>query len=152
MDENKEKRKVGRPKTWTDEKIESLAKELESWFTNPGTELDRLYYGQFLAEYPDLYPQMVSKFSSVNQVFRETIKRLDKLQEARLLQFALRQKINPVFTMFLLKNKHGYTDKMEVKQETELTTKQSKEELKNASTDDLLEQVRKLTEQGKRNN
>lgn len=107
---------MARPREWTAERIETLARELETWFLEDDT---RMFYKGFYTPRRDLYPELISRLQSVNETFRQTIKRLDGVQEARLLDYALKRKVDVAMAIFLLKNKHGYADKIEQKVKSE---------------------------------
>lgn len=99
---------MARPKKWTDERIEALAADIEAWYADN----DAYLWGVYMTKHK-LPLEYISRFSSVNSTFRQTIKRVEALQEQRLVEQAMRNKANAAVAIFVLKNKHGYADKQE---------------------------------------
>lgn len=135
---------MARPREWTPARIEELRKELVEWFMEPGKESERLFYKQFLVEHKGLYHELISRLSSIDDTFRHTVKRLDEIQEQRIARLASQNKINPVFTMFVLKNKHGWVDKQEIKTENRNVNVDLASQVKDMTDEQLRESIRDL--------
>lgn len=144
---DRQPKQTGRPIEWTKDKIECVAKELEAWFH--ADELNMFYKG-FFARRPDVHPDLISKFSSVNDVFRETIKKLEILQQERLIRHGSARGQNPAMHIFLLKANHGYKDVQHVEATQDITTKDTTTQLRALSETELKEKVRAITEQRSR--
>lgn len=119
MNENKEELapvqqvKIGRPKEWTDEKIIQVGEEMVDWFN---ASPDNVFLVQFCAE-KGIHTQRISEWTKQIPSFSDAYNKCMLMQHAKLLQKGMDAK-NPLFSMFALKNHHGYADKKEVKQET----------------------------------
>lgn len=137
--EDKPKKKIGRPREWTDARIEALAADLFKWFTE---DESRLFYGSWMVNH-GLHWEHLSRFRSVSDVFRETCKKVDALQEERLVLLGLK---NPVMPIFVLKNKHGWADKQEVKTEQHITHAEDRKQLEELDQERLKDRLRALTE------
>lgn len=65
----------------------------------------------------DFINEQSQKFPS----FREIIKEAKTIQEAKILKYSMINKFNPTMSIFCLKNHHGYKDKQEIDQNTQVT-------------------------------
>lgn len=104
------KRERGRPLIWTEDKVLELGDNLYNWMME---DEKNIWFETFLYENGGIYPQFVSEMCDKYPNFSELIKKCKKLQEAKLINGALNNKTNTVMTIFLLKNHHGYKDKIE---------------------------------------
>jgi hypothetical protein len=105
-----EKRPVGRPTIWTEEKVLQLGEELYSWMLESG---QNVWFETFLYERGDIYPQFISEMCEKYDKFSELIKKVKKLQEAKIINGALSNNLNTAMSIFLLKNHHNYKDKID---------------------------------------
>ena len=106
---DKEKKPVGRPIKWTDEKLIELAKELIDWFYE---HPDNIFMQEFLIK-KGLYKQFVSEHCLKNKEFSELLKIAKETQEVKILKLSAMNRINTAIACFTLKNHHGYADKLE---------------------------------------
>jgi len=75
-----------------------------------------VYLGIILAKYQlynDIWSDWTNKFKD-DQVVSLTIKRVEALIEANLLEQALSNKVNSTIAIFVLKNKYRWADKQEI--------------------------------------
>ena len=109
---------------WTIENVSKLADELIEWFKHP----ENFYAKSFFLErnlYEDLRYYLRDKFP----LFSDILKKAKELQEAKLVESGLLQKTNPAMTIFMLKAKHKFKDKIEIEQTTELNIKNQIEKI-----------------------
>src|SRR5437868_976301 len=132
---------MGRPREWTDDKIAALAEDLWQWYTEDET---RLFYGTWLA-LRGLHTEHKARFQRVSEVFRDTCKRIDKMQEERLCNAGIGAGKNPGMAIFVLKNKHGYADKVETKVES-TNTHAITADTRAMTPEELRQQIFALTE------
>lgn len=111
--ELKNKRPAHRPVEWTEEAAMALASALEAWMEE---DEEHIFFQEYLAKHR-IRNATIANLSSKYPEFQKIIKDLKVIQEYRINRLALKQKINPVMAIFLLKNHHGYTDKQEIKTE-----------------------------------
>lgn len=104
----------GRPVKWTEEAAMKLASDLRTWMEED--ENENIFFQEYLAK-QRIHGSTISDLTSKFPEFSAVIKELKSLQEFRINKLALKQKVNPVMAIFLLKNLHGYADKQEVKTE-----------------------------------
>lgn len=138
------KRKPGRPRKWTDEKIEEVGNELWEWFNQPGN----MVYIKFLAE-RGLHYETIARFQSVSKPFCEIIKKCNILQEAKLIEAGLSKEYSrsQMFAIACLNNKHGWAHKQESKS-TNITTVRIEDlaKMKQLPDEQLTDSLRWLTE------
>jgi hypothetical protein len=132
---DKPKHPGGRPVEWTEERAMRLAADLENWMM--ADEDENIFFQEYLAK-AKINNQVISELSSKFPKFSETIKGLKRIQEFRINRMALKQKVNPVMAIFLLKNLHGYADKQEVKTEN-VNYNYDPADLRSKTQDELLE-------------
>ena len=109
MENKMEKKKVGRPKEWTNDRLLTLGARLIEWLNMSD---DNLFFEDFLVQ-NDLYGDLLNRHLDESTEFRELIQKAKIIQEIKLNRLAIRSKIQPVYTMFFMKNHHGYTDRQE---------------------------------------
>lgn len=131
--------KPGRPKQWTDDRIEQVAKDLEEWFL---ADEENVFYQAFFATRKELHPDMIARFRRVNEEFNRTVKRIETLQQMRLVHKGFK---NPVMAIFCLKANHGWKDTQHVVSETHVH-KHDKPELQKLDSSSLKDLLRKQTE------
>lgn len=137
------KPKIGRPIEWTTDRVEAIAKELEEWFLEDDT---RVFYNEWLVR-KGLHREHLRRFQSVSEAFRDVIKRVDYLQEERLAKLMLKPGLNPGGPIFVLKNKHNWADKVEMKNRNIAEEgPKTRNELEKMTPEQLKERLRQLTE------
>ena len=137
---------MARPREWTDAKIEALADDLWEWYNEDET---RLFYASWLAK-RGLHTEHKARFQRVNDKFRDVCKKIDAMQEERLCQAGIGAGKNPGMAIFVLKNKHGYADKVE--QRIESTSHQVVSvDASSLSAEELRQKIFEMTERAKRN-
>lgn len=112
------------PEKWTEDKSLQLADELIDWLNEvdeDGEDVGNMFYEEFLVIkkrlYPDLIAYLKRKFSS----FSGRIELANKIQEIKLAKYGVGDRLNASMTKFVLQNKHGWADKKEVDQNTNLS-------------------------------
>jgi len=106
---------AGRPKKWTEEALVKLGLDLLAWMEK---DESNLFFKEFLTE-QDLFDDMISDHEGDSDNFTELIKKARKIQEVRLAKLGLTSRSGSSMAIFLLKNNHGYSDRMEVKSSDE---------------------------------
>jgi hypothetical protein len=96
----------GRPKEWTDERIEEEARALVEWMND---DESRLWLKDFALE-RGYCPSYLNKLADQNEIFSEAIKTAKGIQESRTYQGAITGILNPTMAIFGLKNNHGWKD------------------------------------------
>lgn len=130
---------MARPKKWTPERIAELQKDFEEYYKDE----DKLFLQEFCVD-NGYSPQLISELSAMSETFSEAVKRTNQFLEQRLVKAALKQKYNPVFTMFVLKNKHGWVDKQEIKTENRNVNVDLASQVKDMTDEQLRESIRDL--------
>lgn len=122
----------GRPEEWTEDRACTFANELVHWMSKD----ENIFWERFVVIEKGMDPTTLSylqrkfrekKYDESKPIDREkvkkrdeffkAIKRAEKIQELKLADKAMDNR-SVGGAVFLLKNKHGYADKQEVKQET----------------------------------
>jgi hypothetical protein len=106
IDGSSTKRKVGRPREWTEERLVALGEGLIEWLNEAD---ENIFLDEYLVK-NDLYAELLSQQIDTSNEFAQLIKKAKKIQESKIAKFAFSGKKNPVFGMFLLKCKHGYSE------------------------------------------
>ena len=110
---------------WTEEKLLKIAHDLLKWQEEKETNI---FFKEFLLKH-DLYGDFLSNMQDKYNSFNVLIKKARKVQEQKVVKWAMANKLNVTMAIFFLKNHHGYKDKSEVESkytETELTTEERK--------------------------
>mgnify|MGYP000344251912 FL=1 len=74
------------------------------------------YIGQVAVKmntYRDLYDYLLDKFKEKDEDFRTIKKEIDTILESRVVEQTMQGKANPTFSIFMMKNNHGWRDKQE---------------------------------------
>lgn len=100
---------TGRPREWTDERIEVETKALYEWIENT----DNYFFTSFLNQ-RRLNPQQIDRFCKYYPPFRIAFELAKQFQEQRLVELAVTRKGDPGFIKFILQNKAGWKDKTEL--------------------------------------
>jgi len=132
------------PWKWTEEEALKVGYELLEWME---ASEDNLFFQEFLVTKKGLYRDLVADLSGYYPEFARIVKKAKELQEFRLVRLAAKQKINPVFTIFLLKNHHNYEDKKTVESTNVNLNIEDRKKLQNLDPADLKERIRLLTEE-----
>jgi len=109
---------------WTEELALQLGNELIEWLSpkletdkNTGKTVDihaaNIFKIEFLAIYKRLHKDIIGDLAAKFRSFADLIKIADNIQEAKLLKHGSANNLNAGVTCFVLKNHHGYTDKVE---------------------------------------
>lgn len=139
---NKEKN-IGAPlgnknaEIWTEEKALKIANDLIAWLseepvlinTMAGQQIQNinLFKINFLAQNghsKELIDDLCDKFP----LFCELIKKAEQIQESKILQYSILNKLNPIISIFCLKNHHGYRDKKEIEMDSKVKLNFDKED------------------------
>lgn len=100
----------GRPVEWTEERIDALADDLDTWSRNH----DALFLSTWLGE-NDLYWDLLPTLRKRSDKFSETEKKARVRLESHLAQAGAIGEIDKAITCFALKQgPNGWTDKREV--------------------------------------
>lgn len=109
----------GAPKVWTLAVIESLAVELESWASAPGS----MFLASFCRD-NGTHRQRLYEFAKENEKFADALKKAENACEANIAEGTADGAIPPAFGIFGLKQR-GWTDKAEVKHTGGITIQSS---------------------------
>ncbi len=101
----------GRPTEWTEEVAMELAKELMEWME---ASEENILFNRFLYEKKGLSHQIISELCHKWPKFSDAIKRAKDLQESKLVDGAMKMKLNTTMTIFFLKCNRGWQDKQQV--------------------------------------
>lgn len=134
------KRGRGRPSVWDELAVTRLGNDLIAWLQ---ADDDNIFVEDFLSQH-GLYRQAQARLTSKFEVFRDLIKAAKEIQEIKINRLALKQKVNPVMAIFLLKNHHGYADKQEIKTEN-LNYNYDPADLRAKTADELLDLLNQET-------
>jgi hypothetical protein len=120
---------------WTEEKALELANELIEWM-RPKLEQREIkgelrtidvnqynfYYSYFLLIHKRYCINTIKYLEDKYKSFREAIKTAHKMQELKLSEAGIKNRINPAFGIFMLKAKHGLQDRIDVTSDGEKLT------------------------------
>ena len=98
---------------WTEQMVSDLANELIKWLQ----EDDNIFFQDFLYNVKDLHPNIVSDMTARFTSFSELIKKAKKIQEVKLINMGVQNKLQPAMTIFVLKNHHNYKDRQIIEHE-----------------------------------
>lgn len=128
------------PSKWTEEAALELANSMIAWQLE---DESHIYWEKFLVIDRALYPEIVSYLTGRYPSFVQLIKRAEKIQEYRLADVVGKGEIKSIFMM---KNKHGYADKQDIKSESTVhQTVKDISRLKELDDDELKDSLRWLT-------
>jgi hypothetical protein len=99
---------TGRPRTWTEEKLEALAEDLYDW-VDEARKKDKLL---LLTEWcfdVGIHPQSVPRYMSYSEKFKEAYNWARAWQEQIVAKGALQKKFDARFSQFFLAVNHGWT-------------------------------------------
>jgi len=102
---------VGRPIKWTEEASMQLAEELIAWLKASD---DNIFFNRFLYEVKGLSHQTISDISEKHSKFSDAIKTAKKIQESKIVDMALKMKLNTTMSIFFLKCNAGWVDKQQI--------------------------------------
>lgn len=113
------------------------------WFN---ADEGNIFYTEFCA-LKGLDCAVISRLQSVSETFKQAVKKVEKLSEARLVRKGMKPGQNPGMAIFVLKNKHGYADKRETTSvNTTSITIEDRSKLKAQPDEQLNDSLRWLTE------
>jgi hypothetical protein len=104
-----EKSAIGRPREWTEERIEKKRIALDKWMDDP-----KNYYVLAFLNKEGLHAGHIERFCEYSPLFRESYARAMKIQEERLVDLAVSRKGDGNFIKFVLQNKAGWKERNEV--------------------------------------
>ncbi len=116
----------GRKKVWTTEKVNEIGEELLKWFK---ADENHMFIIEFAVE-KDIWKQRFYEWAKENEVFADYLKKAEEIQETRLLRKGVKGGNATAFTIFLLKNLHGYRDKQDIDMKQERIIKVEGEDAK----------------------
>ena len=101
---------------WTEERAVALGEELIVWLkplmeNGKDKHAANIFINDFLTIHKGVYKDLVDYLSDKFTSFSELKKRAFEIQETKLIKFGTANKLNPTMTIFVLKNKHGYSDR-----------------------------------------
>lgn len=111
------------PEKWTEERALKLADELIEWLKEKdedGEDKGNMFYEEFLIIEKDLYLDVIRYLTDKFSSFSERIKQAKKIQEIKLMKYGVGDRLNASMTKFTLANNHGWAEKKEVDQNTNL--------------------------------
>lgn len=105
----KHKNKGGRPKKYTDEFINNEADALENYlYESMANEL--LLKLETFCLNRGYTTDLISQWAKINKKFSKVLKTVKKFQVEQIVNGAITNKLNPTFSMFLLKCQYGFND------------------------------------------
>jgi hypothetical protein len=104
---------AGRPVEWTAEKLVKFGNDLIDWMNKSQTNI---FFQEFCVE-KGVYRSVINKHQSKCPEFKELIDMAREIQEMKIVKWSIANKLNTTMSIFLLKNKHGYSDRVEQKVE-----------------------------------
>lgn len=109
------KRPGGKPgntnaEKWTEKEALEIGNELIAWLQTDNP--DNIFFEKFLVG-RGLYRSAVTFLSEKYESFSELIKKAKQLQELNIEALSITNQINVPISIFVLKNHHGYKDKVE---------------------------------------
>lgn len=99
----------GRPREWTDDKIEAECAALEEWVKDPDN-----YYIASYAISRGYTSDTLDKLAERNSNFRRTLTSAKEACEHKIVDGSLSRKYDGSFAKFLLANKAGWKEKTEL--------------------------------------
>ena len=78
--------------------------------------------------YRQLYEYLLDKFGEKDKDFDTIKKEIDTILESRVVEQTMQGKANPTFSIFMMKNNHGWRDKQEHEHSGGLTLTISKDD------------------------
>jgi len=96
----------GRPKVYTEEKLEELADHFEDWM-HKTIKANKLLWWKDWAYEIGVKPSMCSKFANDSKRFNEAYSMAKEIQESNVTKFALLKKLDSGFSKFYLINNHS---------------------------------------------
>ncbi len=132
-------KKIGRPTIWTEEKALELGRELVEWML---ADESRTYWQRFIVIEKGLYKELINDLVKKWPSFSPLLKRAKEIQELRLLETVGKGEIK---SLFVLKNHHGYADRVEVKSDN-LNRSLDTKDLSAASDEQLREMLKSMVD------
>jgi thymidine kinase len=96
---------------WTEKAAIDLGNELIDWLCEKPVNY---LYEEFLVIVKGLHPCTISYLGKKFESFSKLIKRAEKIQEIKICKYTDNKRINTTMGIFMLKNKHGFTDRQDV--------------------------------------
>lgn len=98
----------GRPRKWTEEIIEEMAKKFEAWMRRS----DSIWYEDFCLE-EGLLPRHLAEWAKINEKFKVVYEKSQIWQKSKLVKGGLSSEFNSGFTKFVMSNTCGWREKSE---------------------------------------
>lgn len=98
----------GRPREWTQERIDILTEELEEYLQNVTGYISM---DTFLVKQKRLNPKTIEDIKSYCSRFRKTYEKAQSMQKDDLIAGAVEGRYKEGFVKFLLQCNHGFVDK-----------------------------------------
>ena len=109
---------LGRPKTYTPEYLQRLAREMIEWFSLP----DNIWLKDFAIE-RGIWWQRFVEFADECEEFAVALKIGKDMQESKLFKLGITKGQNPAMAIFALKNVAGWRDSLDHKHTGEVKMK-----------------------------
>lgn len=107
------KGRSGRKPKWDDSAIEAAAEDLLLWLEDE----NNLWFRDW-AIGSGLYPEVLSRWSTKNAVFRQAMAVAEMVQEARLVRGGLLNKFNSRIVALCLEHRHNWASRQQLSVET----------------------------------
>lgn len=120
----KSKKKLGRPSTYNPKYPDQMIKFFEDRVDKPKDMPTLTKFAMELGIHPDTITDWGAKFPP----FFRAIKRCKKIQEEVLIQNGLSSRYNTAFTIFCMKNLHGWKNEQQADNNQEIKIVISKED------------------------
>jgi len=109
---------------WTEEIALELGQGMVEWL-RPKYKEDKkgkvtdlhssnFFYEDYVINERDLYPGIVSHLCERFESFSKLEKKAMKVQELKLCRYGIAKGLNPAVLIFVLKNKHGFRDRLDI--------------------------------------
>ena len=98
----------GAPKKYTYEWINNEAKIFELWLKKNKNK--KFIWLKDFAISRGYSCEFLSRFAKENKKFNQIMRLAKEIQESKIVKGGIEDKLNPRFSIFLLRCKHGYTD------------------------------------------
>jgi len=98
---------------WTEKEVYELGKKMMEWFKEDGN----IFFQDFFVNKCGLYRTTRNYLKEKFESFSTLLEQAEELQEIKLTDGSVKNKLNAAITKFVLMNKHNYSEKTETKTE-----------------------------------